>query len=138
MGCTRENGEKVNPRPAICDKARKKQLGELNDIFSAIFSSFITYFRRGFSLSTVENDFIFSLIYLRCINEWICSERPITECAIVKAWPCQGSRIRPKCDVTRRQRPMGALVSFPLQRSLHANMRRTRLLGYSPQLACSG
>ena len=50
----------------------------------------------------------------------------------------QGSRISPQCDVTRRQRPMRALELFTLQRKLHANMRRTQLLGYSPKLGCSG
>ena len=59
---------------------------------------------------------------LRRIKEWICSERPITICAIVKAWLCQMSRICPKGDVTRRQRPMRALVSFTLQRNLRNNM----------------
>ena len=44
-----------------------------------------------------------------------------------------GSGIRPKRDVTRRQRPMRALVSSTLQRNLRANMHRTRLLGYSLQ-----
>ena len=50
---------------------------------------------------------------------------------------CQGSRIWPKCDITRRQRPMRALVTFTLQRNLHTNMCRTHLLGYSQQPACS-
>ena len=41
-------------------------------------------------------------------------------------------------DVTSLgDRPMRALISFTLQRNLHANMRRTRLLSYSPQPACS-
>ena len=35
-----------------------------------------------------------------------------------------------KCDVTGRQRPMRALVSFTLQRNLRTNMGRTRLLAY--------
>ena len=43
-----------------------------------------------------------------------------------------------ECDVTRRQRPMKDLVSFTLQKKLRSNMRRTQLLGYSPQPACSG
>ena len=73
---------------------------------------------------------------LRLIKPWIGSERPITNCAIiVKTWLWQ-------CDVTRRQRPMRALVSFTLQRKLHTNMRtnmrRTQPLGYSPQPGCSG
>ena len=75
---------------------------------------------------------------LRWIKEWICSERPITICAIVKACLCQGSRICLKGDVTRRQRPMRALTYFTEQRNLRANKRRTRLLDYSPQLACLG
>ena len=75
---------------------------------------------------------------LRWIKEWICSERPNDICAIVKAWLCQGSRIWPKCDVTWIQWPMRAVVSFRLQRNLRIKMRRTRLLGYSPQLACLG
>ena len=55
---------------------------------------------------------------LRRIKEWICSERPITICDIVKVWLCQGFRIWSKGDVTRRQRPMRALVSFTLQRNV--------------------
>ena len=35
---------------------------------------------------------------LRLIKEWIC--------AIVKVLLCKGSQICPKCDITRRQRPM--------------------------------
>ena len=69
---------------------------------------------------------------LRWIKEWICSERPITICAIVKAWLCHGSRIWPKCDVTTRQGPMRALILFTLQRNLLANMLTMQLLGYSP------
>ena len=38
-------------------------------------------------------------------------------CAKVKNWLCQGSRIWPKCDVTRRQRPFRALILFTLQRN---------------------
>ena len=57
---------------------------------------------------------------LRWIKEWICSERTII-CAIVKAWP-----------------EVMALISFVFQRNLHTTIRRTILLGYSPQLACSG
>ena len=37
-------------------------------------------------------------------------------CDIVKAWLCRGSGIWPKCDITRRQRPMRALVSFTIQK----------------------
>ena len=48
----------------------------------------------------------------------------------MKTWLYQGSRILPQCDVTRRQRPIRALVSFTLQRKLHTNMRRMQLLGY--------
>ena len=48
-----------------------------------------------------------------------------------------GSGIWPKCDITRRQRPMRALVSFTIQGNLEANMCRTQLLDYSPQPACS-
>ena len=59
-------------------------------------------------------------------------------CARVKTWLCQGSRMWPKYDVTRRQRSMRALVSFTLQRNLCTNMHRTQLLGYSPPQACSG
>ena len=54
-------------------------------------------------------------------------------CARVKAWLCQGSRFWLKCDVTRRQRLMRALVSFTLKRKLRTIMRRTLLLGYSSQ-----
>ena len=61
---------------------------------------------------------------LRRIKEWICSDRPITICATIKAWIRQGFQIWPRCDVTRRK--------------LRCNMHRTRLLGYSPQPACSG
>ena len=50
----------------------------------------------------------------------------------------QGSQIWPQCDITRRQRPMRALTSLTLQRKLRTNMRRTQLLGYSPQPGCSG
>ena len=64
------------------------------------------------------------LKYMKMIKR-MCSETPITECAIVKTWLCQGSRIWPQCNVTRRQRPMRALVSFTLQRNLRTNMRRT-------------
>ena len=77
-------------------------------------------------------------LVLRWIKEWICSERPITLCPRVKNWLCQGSRIWPKGDVTRRQRPMRALVSFTLLRNVCTNKCRTQLLGYLPQPACSG
>ena len=50
--------------------------------------------------------------------------------AIVKVWLCQGSGICPKCDITRRQIAMRALVSFTLQRILRAKMCGTQLLGY--------
>ena len=63
--------------------------------------------------------------------KWICWERPITICAIVKAWLCQRFGNWHKCDVTRRQRPMRALVLFTLQRNMHANMHRTWLSSYS-------
>ena len=76
--------------------------------------------------------------YLRWIKEWICSERLITICAIVKTWLCLGSRIWPKCDITRLQRLMRALVLYTLQRNLSTNMHRTQLVGYSSQPACSG
>ena len=58
-------------------------------------------------------------------------KRPITICAIVKTWLCQRSGIWPMYNVTRRQRPMRALITFKLQRNLHATMRRSRLLSYS-------
>ena len=51
------------------------------------------------------------------------------------AWLCQGSRIWPKCGLTRRQI---LFRSFRLQRNLHTNMCRTQLLGYSPQPDCAG
>ena len=35
--------------------------------------------------------------------EWICSERPITICAVVKDWTCQGSLIRHQPEVKREQ-----------------------------------
>ena len=69
------------------------------------------------------------------LDEW--KNGYVALCAIVKAWQCQGSRIWPKCDVTRKQEPMRVLVSFTLQRNLRANMCRTRHLAYSPQPACS-
>ena len=31
LKCTHEDGSSIHLRPAICDKARKKQLGEKND-----------------------------------------------------------------------------------------------------------
>ena len=43
------------------------------------------------------------------------------------------SNLATKCDVTRRQRHIRALVSFTLQRIVRANMRRARLMGYSPR-----
>ena len=78
--------------------------------------------------------------YLRLMKQWICRGRPITiyMYAIGKIWLSKGSRISPQCDITRRQRPMRALVSFTVQRKLCTNMRRTWLLGYSPQTGCSG
>ena len=75
---------------------------------------------------------------LRWIKEWICSKWPITIGTIVKTWLCQGSRIWPKCDVTRKQRPMRAFVLFTLQRNLLTNMHRTWLLAYSSLPAFSG
>ena len=75
---------------------------------------------------------------LSWINEWICSERRITLCTLVKAWLFQGFRFWPQFDVTGRRGPMRALASFILQRKQRCNMRRTRLLWYSPQPACSG
>ena len=39
----------------------------------------------------------------------------------MKAWLSQWSQICPKCEITRRQRPMRALVSITLQRNLHNN-----------------
>ena len=56
----------------------------------------------------------------------------------IKAWLCQGSEIWPRCDVTRRQRPMRTLVPLALHIKMRTNMRRTQLLDYSPQPACSG
>ena len=56
----------------------------------------------------------------------------------MKTWLCQGLRIWPKCDVTRKQRPMRSHISLTLQRNLHADIHRMQLLGYSPQPACSG
>ena len=54
----------------------------------------------------------------------------------MKGWTCQGSLIWHQLKVTRE--PIRALVLFTLQRSMHSNMRRVRLLGYSLRLACLG
>ena len=75
---------------------------------------------------------------LRWMKEWICSERPITICAIVNAWLCQGPEIWLRRDITRRQRPIRALASFTLHVILRTNMHRTRLLCYLLQPACPG
>ena len=48
-------------------------------------------------------------MYKKCI----CSERPITICAIVKNWLSKGSQIWPRCDVSRRQKQLG--LSYPLR-----------------------
>ena len=69
--------------------------------------------------------FISDWYYLRWIKEWICSKRPITICAIMMTWLCQGSLIWPKCDITRIQRSLRALILFTLQKNLHTNMRKT-------------
>ena len=58
---------------------------------------------------------------LRWIKQWIGSKRTTTICAIVKTWLSQGSRTLSQCDLTRRQRPMRALVSFTLQRKFLQN-----------------
>ena len=68
----------------------------------------------------------------------ICSERLITICALVNSWLCQESGIWFPRDITRRQWPMRALVSFTLQRTPRGEMRRTRLLGYLPQSPWAG
>ena len=111
----------------------KKENIQHSHIFQKYTMTF-AHFRQPRGRTWRENSKCFSSI-LRWINEWICSERPITICAIVKTMLCQGSRIWPKRDVNRRLRPMRALLS--LQRNLHTNMCRTRLSGYSPQQACS-
>ena len=65
----------------------------------------------------------------------MCSERPITICAVVKAWLCQGSRIWIKTDVTTRLRPMSALVSFTfITEKLARQYAQNATFGYSPQL----
>ena len=50
--------------------------------------------------------------------EWICSERPITLCAVVtvKDWACQGSQIWHQPEVKREQGPIRALVPFTLEK----------------------
>ena len=82
--------------------------------------------------------FYVNWLNLRRKKEWICSERPITICIIVKTWLCPGSRIWSKCVVSRRQRPWGLPYYLHNKRNLCTNMPRTQLLGYSPQPACSG
>ena len=81
---------------------------------------------------------LFGDLRRRRIKQWIGSEIPITICDIVKTWLSQGSRILSYCDITRRQRPMRALVSLTLQRRLRTNMGKMQLMGYSPQPGCSG
>ena len=49
-----------------------------------------------------------------------------------------GSLIWHQREVTRKQGPIRALVSFTLLRNLQGNMGRARLLGSSLRLACSG
>ena len=144
---------------------------------SKLSTSSSTSLRKKKRFSLLKNmTHCFQVRSLRWIKEWICSERPITICAVVKGWTrqkfliwlqrkvtmeqgpisalvsftlqrnlwgcvktwrSQGSQIWPKCDITRRQRPMRALVLFTLQKNLHTNMRKIRLLDYSPQSACS-
>ena len=101
--------------------------------FSHRYVSFCLFFKCA-----TQNKLRGYLCNLRWKKEWICSERPISICTIVKGWTCQGSGIWPNCDITWRHRPMKALVSFTSQRNLCTNMRRMRLLGYSLQSACSG
>ena len=62
--------------------------------------------------------------------KWICSERPITICTLVKAWLCQGPHIWHKCDVTRRQTNEGSLtVNITEKRARqHAQNTTCRLL----------
>ena len=62
---------------------------------------------------------------------------PVSKSCLRHCWLSQMSRIWPQCGITRRQRPTRALVLFTLLGNFHANMRRTWLLGYSPQPACS-
>ena len=53
-------------------------------------------------------------------KEWICSERPITKCPIVKCWTYARSTryIRHQRKVTWEQGPIRALASITLQRNL--------------------
>ena len=39
------------------------------------------------------------IFYPRWMEKWICNERPIPLCAIVKTWLSQGSRTWSKCDI---------------------------------------
>ena len=76
------------------------------------------------------------------LNKWMDMERETNYhmCYSEGLANCQGTQIWPKSDprVTRRQRPMRALVPFTLQRNMRTNMCRTRLLGCSPQPTYSG
>ena len=56
---------------------------------------------------------------LRWIKQWICSERPITICSIVKTWLCQGSRIWPTLHYRRTCAPTCAERDFWAIRHSH-------------------
>lgn len=46
LRCTLPNGDKVHLRPAICDKARKKQQGKDNGKFGYLPQYVVAYFSR--------------------------------------------------------------------------------------------
>ena len=76
------------------------------------------------------------MLKLRWRKEWICSESPLTMCAIAKGWTLERFLIWYQPGVTREKGPIGALASFTLQRN--RSMRRARLSAYCLRLACSG
>ena len=78
---------------------------------------------------------------LRWRKEWICSESPITICARVKGWICQGSRIWHQGEVTREQGPIRALIIYITEKPMrqhHLSMLRAQIVGYLLRLTCSG
>ena len=85
---------------------KKEEIGSTPRVSSIIVNKLPTLYSRNGEMNTT----IHHHQYLKWRKEWICSKRPITICAIVKGWMCQGSLIWHQREVTREQGPIRALV----------------------------
>ena len=75
-------------------------------------------------ISLVTNSWAkLSCFWLRRRKEWICSERSITICAIVKVWTCQGSLIWHQHEVTRTNQ--GSRIIYIKEKTVHQHAQST-------------